>query len=29
VEEGDFFNTGKTIPKSQTFIYTDHQIFSE
>jgi lipopolysaccharide transport system ATP-binding protein len=28
VEEGDFFNTGKTIPKSQTFIYTEHQIFS-
>ncbi len=28
VEEGDFFNTGKTIPKSQTFIYSEHQIFS-
>lgn len=26
VEEGDFFGTGKVIPKSQTFIYTDHQI---
>ncbi len=28
VEEGDFFNTGKSIPKSQTFIYTDHMIYS-
>ncbi len=28
VEEGDFFNTGKIIPKSQTFTYTDHLIFS-
>ena len=28
VEEGDFFGTGKTIPKKQTFIYTDHQIYS-
>lgn len=28
VEEGDFFNTGKIIPKTQTFIYTDHKIFS-
>lgn len=26
VEEGDFFGTGKVIPKSQTFIYCDHQI---
>ena len=26
VEEGDYFGTGKTIPKSQTFIYTDHTI---
>jgi lipopolysaccharide transport system ATP-binding protein len=26
VEEGDFFGTGKVIPKSQTFIYTDHEI---
>jgi lipopolysaccharide transport system ATP-binding protein len=26
VEEGDFFGTGKTIPKSQTFIYTDHLV---
>lgn len=29
VEEGDFFNTGKTIPKSQTFIYNDFQIYSK
>ena len=30
IEEGDFFGTGKVIPRSQTFIYTDHQIlFSE
>jgi lipopolysaccharide transport system ATP-binding protein len=28
VEEGDFFNTGKVIPKTQTFIYSDHQIYS-
>ncbi len=28
VEEGDFFNTGKIIPKFQTFIYTDHRIYS-
>ncbi|MEQ8520311.1 MAG: ABC transporter ATP-binding protein [Cytophagales bacterium] len=28
VEEGDFFGTGKIIPKTQTFIYTDHQISS-
>jgi lipopolysaccharide transport system ATP-binding protein len=28
IEEGDFFNTGKVIPKFQTFIYTDHRIFS-
>lgn len=28
VEEGDFFNTGKVIPKFQTFIYTDHRIYS-
>jgi lipopolysaccharide transport system ATP-binding protein len=26
VEEGDFFGTGKVIPKSQTFIYSDHEI---
>ena len=26
IEEGDFFGTGKTIPKSQTFIYTDHLV---
>src|SRR5690606_26709984 len=26
VEEGDYFCTGKTIPKSQTFIYADHDI---
>jgi lipopolysaccharide transport system ATP-binding protein len=26
VEEGDFFGTGKTIPKSQTFIYTEHLV---
>ena len=29
VEEGDFFGTGKSVPKSQTFIYTDHQIYSK
>jgi lipopolysaccharide transport system ATP-binding protein len=28
VEEGDFFNTGRVIPKFQTFIYTDHKIYS-
>jgi lipopolysaccharide transport system ATP-binding protein len=28
VEEGDFFNTGKVIPRSQTFVYTDHNIYS-
>lgn len=28
VEEGDFFGTGKVIPQSQTFIYSDHEIFS-
>jgi lipopolysaccharide transport system ATP-binding protein len=28
VEEGDFFGTGKVIPKSQTFLYSDHQIHS-
>ena len=28
VEEGDYFGTGKVIPKSQTFIYNDHEIFS-
>jgi len=28
VDEGDFFNTGKTIPKAQTFIYTEHHIYS-
>jgi ABC-type polysaccharide/polyol phosphate transport system, ATPase component len=28
VEEGDFFGTGKTIPKSQTYVYADHQIFA-
>ena len=28
VEEGDFFGTGIIIPKKQTFIYTDHQIYS-
>lgn len=28
-EEGDFFGTGKTIPKAQTYIYTDHQILVE
>jgi len=28
VEEGDFFNTGKVIPKTQTFIYSDHQVYS-
>jgi lipopolysaccharide transport system ATP-binding protein len=28
VEEGDFFGTGMIIPKSQTFIYSDHQIYS-
>jgi lipopolysaccharide transport system ATP-binding protein len=28
VEEGDFFGTGKVIPKSQTFIYSDHNIYS-
>ena len=27
VEEGDFFNTGKVVPKFQTFIYTDHKIY--
>ena len=26
VEEGDFFGTGKVIPKSQTFIYAEHDI---
>lgn len=26
VEEGDFFGTGKTIPASQTFIYSEHAI---
>lgn len=26
VEEGDYFGTGKVIPKSQTYIYSDHQI---
>jgi hypothetical protein len=26
-EEGNYFGTGKTIPKSQTFIYVDHNIF--
>ncbi len=29
VEEGDFFNTGKMIPKFQTFIYSDHSVFSK
>lgn len=29
VEEGDFFDTGRTIPKSQTFIYVDHLIYSK
>lgn len=28
VEEGDYFGTGKTIPKNQTFIYQSHEIFS-
>ena len=28
VEEGDFFGTGKVIPKTQTFIYSDHHIYS-
>lgn len=28
VEEGNFFGTGKVIPKSQTFIYSDHLIYS-
>ncbi len=28
VEEGDFFGTGRIIPKSQTFIYSDHQIYA-
>ncbi len=28
VVEGDFFGTGKMIPDSQTFIYTDHKISS-
>ena len=26
IEEGDFFGTGKIIPKTQTFIYADHEI---
>ncbi|MFT4803151.1 MAG: lipopolysaccharide transport system ATP-binding protein [Sediminicola sp.] len=26
IEEGDFFGTGLIIPKSQTFIYTEHSI---
>lgn len=26
VEEGDFFGTGKVIPRSQTFIYKQHEI---
>jgi lipopolysaccharide transport system ATP-binding protein len=29
IEEGDFFHTGKVIPKFQTFIYTDHRIYSK
>jgi lipopolysaccharide transport system ATP-binding protein len=28
VEEGNFFQTGKVIPSHQTFIYTDHRIYS-
>jgi lipopolysaccharide transport system ATP-binding protein len=28
VENGDFFGTGKTIPKSQTFIYSEHELYS-
>lgn len=28
VEEGDFFGSGKVIPKSQTFFYQDHEILS-
>ena len=28
VEEGDFYGTGKVIPRSQTFIYTEHSIHS-
>ncbi len=28
VEDGNFFGTGKVIPKSQTFIYSDHQIYT-
>ena len=28
VEEGDFFGTGKVIPKSQTFIYAPHEIIA-
>jgi len=29
VQEGNFFGTGKVIPKSQTFIYSDHHIYSQ
>jgi lipopolysaccharide transport system ATP-binding protein len=28
VEEGDFFGTGKVIPRSQTFIYAQHEIIA-
>lgn len=29
VDDGDFFGTGKTIPKTQTFIYADHEIVAQ
>ncbi len=28
IEEGDFFGTGQTIPKTQTFLYQSHEIYS-
>ncbi|MDH5399264.1 MAG: ABC transporter ATP-binding protein [Cyclobacteriaceae bacterium] len=28
VEEGDYFGTGKIIPRSQTFIYSEHELYS-
>lgn len=29
VEDGDFFGTGKIIPRAQTFIYSDHEIIAQ
>ena len=28
VEDGDFFRTGKIIPRSQTYVYADHEIIA-